>query len=52
MRQKSALPSKLCPVCARPFFWRKKWERDWDSVKYCSDRCRAAGPSTAARGAS
>jgi Protein of unknown function (DUF3253)/Uncharacterized protein conserved in bacteria (DUF2256) len=20
--------------------WRKKWERDWDEVKYCSDRCR------------
>ncbi|MFN4940587.1 MAG: DUF2256 domain-containing protein, partial [Bacteroidota bacterium] len=23
-----------------PFVWRKKWERDWESVKYCSDRCR------------
>ncbi|MBY0394484.1 MAG: DUF2256 domain-containing protein, partial [Novosphingobium sp.] len=23
-----------------PFTWRKKWERDWDNVKYCSDRCR------------
>ncbi|WP_255579743.1 DUF2256 domain-containing protein [Deinococcus sp. RIT780] len=25
-----------------PFTWRKKWERDWDQVLYCSDRCRAA----------
>ncbi|MGL5733880.1 MAG: DUF2256 domain-containing protein, partial [Beijerinckiaceae bacterium] len=20
----------------------KKWEKNWDTVKYCSDRCRAA----------
>lgn len=51
MRKKSTLPSKLCPVCARPFFWRKKWERDWNSVKYCSDRCRAAAPATPAAAA-
>nr|WP_256487903.1 DUF2256 domain-containing protein [Deinococcus sp. HSC-46F16] len=31
-----------------PFAWRKKWEREWEQVKYCSDRCRAA----AKRGAS
>ncbi|MGB3298228.1 MAG: DUF2256 domain-containing protein, partial [Phormidesmis sp.] len=24
----------------RPFTWRKKWERCWDDVKYCSERCR------------
>jgi len=23
-----------------PFDWRKKWEKVWDEVKYCSDRCR------------
>ena len=27
-------------ACGLPFNWRKKWERDWDNVKYCSDRCR------------
>ena len=32
--------SKICVRCARPFTWRKKWERDWEQVKYCSDRCR------------
>lgn len=37
---KADLPTKLCAVCARPFTWRKKWERVWDEVKYCSDRCR------------
>ncbi len=20
--------------------WRKKWERSWDDVRYCSDQCR------------
>jgi hypothetical protein len=37
---KSNLPSKMCVTCGRPFEWRKKWERCWDEVKYCSDRCR------------
>lgn len=36
---KADLPSKLCPVCRRAFSWRKKWERDWAQVKYCSKRC-------------
>ena len=39
-RSKSDLPSKVCPVCQRPFTWRKKWAKCWDEVKYCSDRCR------------
>jgi hypothetical protein len=34
------LPEKICPICQRPFTWRKKWQRDWDTVKYCSERCR------------
>ncbi|MEL7089552.1 MAG: DUF2256 domain-containing protein [Planctomycetota bacterium] len=33
------LPRKTCPVCGRDFVWRKKWERDWPSVKYCSKAC-------------
>ncbi|WP_081909752.1 DUF2256 domain-containing protein [Pseudidiomarina atlantica] len=37
--RKPNLPSKICPVCQRPFSWRKKWERDWEQVKYCSQRC-------------
>ncbi len=40
---KSNLPTKMCPVCARPFTWRKKWARDWDNVIYCSDKCRSVG---------
>ncbi|MGL4313799.1 MAG: DUF2256 domain-containing protein [Sphingomonas sp.] len=37
------LPSKTCPVCNRPFTWRKKWARDWEKVIYCSDKCRGMG---------
>jgi hypothetical protein len=37
---KSDLPTKLCQCCGRPFTWRKKWARDWEQVRYCSDACR------------
>ncbi|MFK7937768.1 MAG: DUF2256 domain-containing protein [Roseovarius sp.] len=40
MRKKSDLPTKVCVHCARPFTWRKKWEKVWGDVRYCSDRCR------------
>ena len=43
MRKKQDLPSKLCACCGLPFTWRKKWARDWESVKFCSDRCRQQG---------
>ena len=38
--KKQNLPQKICLVCERPFTWRKKWQKDWENVKYCSDRCR------------
>ncbi|MCE2809961.1 MAG: DUF2256 domain-containing protein [Planctomycetaceae bacterium] len=38
--QKSHLPQKKCEACGKLFAWRKKWERDWDQVRYCSERCR------------
>ncbi|TCJ19671.1 DUF2256 domain-containing protein [Flaviaesturariibacter flavus] len=37
---KSDLPVKTCVACGRPFTWRKKWEKVWAEVKYCSERCR------------
>ncbi|MET0321627.1 MAG: DUF2256 domain-containing protein [Duganella sp.] len=46
MRKKSDLPSKSCAHCLLPFTWRKKWARDWEQVKYCSERCRRAGTKT------
>ncbi len=36
---------KLCKTCGRAFSWRKKWERDWDVIKYCSDACRGKPPA-------
>ncbi|WP_412560455.1 MULTISPECIES: DUF2256 domain-containing protein [Winogradskyella] len=38
--KKQHLPEKICLVCGRPFTWRKKWAKDWDNVKYCSEKCR------------
>lgn len=31
---------KTCEACGRRIEWRKKWERDWDEVRYCSAACR------------
>jgi hypothetical protein len=43
MRKKADLPTKTCASCGLPFAWRKKWEKVWAEVRYCSDRCRQAG---------
>jgi hypothetical protein len=42
--KKENLPTKVCAACGRPFTWRKKWERDWENVRYCSDACRKHKP--------
>nr|WP_287935421.1 DUF2256 domain-containing protein [Algoriphagus sp.] len=44
--KKQYLPTKMCPICNRPFTWRKKLEKNWDEVKYCSDRCRGDAKKT------
>jgi hypothetical protein len=58
MRRKADLPVKICAACGRPFAWRKKWAKDWDEVKTCSDRCKVelrrkpkSGSCSAASGA-
>jgi hypothetical protein len=38
--RKENLPRKTCAACGRPFAWRRKWARDWENVRYCSDACR------------
>ena len=43
MRRKGDLPQKTCAACGLPFAWRKKWARDWEQVKYCSERCKRSG---------
>ncbi|OZC03682.1 DUF2256 domain-containing protein [Rubricoccus marinus] len=49
--KKPHLPTKTCPVCRRPFAWRKKWARDWDDVVYCSERCRREAAAARKRSA-
>ncbi|MCB0608438.1 MAG: DUF2256 domain-containing protein [Lewinella sp.] len=44
-KRKRPLPQKICVHCGRPFTWRKKWARDWEQVRYCSDGCRKAAKS-------
>ena len=41
-RKKADLPTKTCATCGKPFAWRKKWAKEWESVRYCSKRCRGA----------
>ncbi|WP_221405036.1 DUF2256 domain-containing protein [Aurantibacter aestuarii] len=38
--KKQHLPSKTCTTCGLDFNWRKKWEKTWEDVKYCSEKCR------------
>nr|WP_322096924.1 DUF2256 domain-containing protein [Pelagibius sp.] len=40
MRRKGDLPTKICAHCGLSFSWRRKWARDWEQVRYCSERCR------------
>lgn len=39
-RTKNGFAPKTCQACGRPMEWRKAWARDWESVKYCSEKCR------------
>lgn len=38
--KKENLATKVCAACERPFNWRKKWKKNWENVKYCSEKCR------------
>lgn len=38
--KKSTPEDKTCASCGRRIEWRKKWEKNWDDIKYCSDACR------------
>jgi hypothetical protein len=47
MADHSERATKVCPVCGRPFQWRKKWKDVWEEVRYCSERCRRRRSSVA-----
>ena len=38
-------PEKSCATCGRTITWRKKWERDWDNIRFCSESCRSHKPT-------
>lgn len=42
----TAREPKSCAGCGRTITWRKKWERDWDAVRWCSGGCRRRGHTT------
>ncbi|WP_221633887.1 DUF2256 domain-containing protein [Nocardioides luti] len=42
-------PDKICASCGRRIEWRKKWERDWEQVRYCSSSCRRRGVTSTDR---
>ncbi|MBW2438307.1 MAG: DUF2256 and DUF3253 domain-containing protein, partial [Deltaproteobacteria bacterium] len=35
--------SKTCIACGREIQSRKKWQNNWNQVKYCSRACRNSG---------
>ncbi len=37
---KSNLPVKICAGCGKPMAWRKRWQKIWEQVKFCSEKCR------------
>ncbi|MBU6347115.1 MAG: DUF2256 domain-containing protein [Actinomycetales bacterium] len=37
---KNGYEPKICLRCGRAFEWRKKWDRDWTNVRYCSEKCK------------
>ncbi|MDB9813414.1 DUF2256 domain-containing protein [Gammaproteobacteria bacterium] len=41
LHKKLNLKEKICKNCHRSFVWRKKWERSWDQIKFCSIRCKS-----------
>ncbi|MFM8600798.1 MAG: DUF2256 domain-containing protein [Actinomycetota bacterium] len=39
-RTKNGHAPRTCAVCGLAFEWRRKWARDWENVRYCSEKCR------------
>ena len=46
MVKKGDLPQKICEACKKSYAWRKKWARTWDSIRYCSKRCKSEAKTT------
>lgn len=44
-QNKNGFEPKICAECNLPFEWRKKWEKCWDEVRFCSKSCKATSKS-------
>jgi len=42
------MEEKNCQYCGRVITYRKKWEKNWSEVMYCSDRCPGEAKSNKA----
>ncbi|MEK9938796.1 MAG: DUF2256 and DUF3253 domain-containing protein [Ilumatobacter sp.] len=40
----AGVSDRFCDSCGRRIEWRRKWARDWENVRYCSERCRRDRP--------
>lgn len=38
--QHSNQQTKVCVICGRKIEMRKKWIKNWEQIKYCSEKCR------------
>lgn len=34
------IDEKICEKCGRTIEYRKKWAKNWNEIKYCSEQCR------------
>ena len=48
-RMRMRREQKYCTVCGRQMTWRKRWQRNWEQVRYCSKACRRRGLSSTDR---
>jgi hypothetical protein len=32
--------TRTCERCGRIIEWRRKWQSEWETIRYCSDACR------------
>lgn len=39
------MTEKSCSTCGRKIEPRKKWAKNWNEIKYCSDKCRSSKKS-------
>lgn len=44
MAGREQFEDKTCSTCGRRIEWRKRWERNWDAIRHCGEKCRRNRP--------